>query len=198
MALETKVKVGGAWKLLTEPKVKVGGFWKVVDKIEVKVAGVGWKTVFELGGDVPFVSNIVVQNTVAGSGNVAFSGCHFEGSPAGIINERRGGETLLGTDFDGNDHTGEWADFGPTGSLWEIACLSMVAGIWSDVGVSPAAPLGVYIDLSLERVWYVRRQGGKGWSTGTTTATGNFRIREKADTANLVNFTMKATAIQTV
>lgn len=137
-------------------------------------------------------TNTVVQKTVdVGQCN---SGVDFnnDGTMDDIgpaISDR----TLLGLDFNSIDHTGEWHDDSPTGSEWEISCLSMVAGTWD----TAAASLGVYVALNVGRIWKEQRGGGKSYTPGTNTATGNFRIREVADTSNLVNFTMKGTAIQT-
>lgn len=50
MVIETKVKVGGAWKVLVGVQVKVAGAWKDVSTIEAKVAG-AWKKVLESGCD---------------------------------------------------------------------------------------------------------------------------------------------------
>ncbi len=45
MAAETKIRVAGVWKLITQPEVRVSGSWKEVQEIEIKVSG-AWKRVF--------------------------------------------------------------------------------------------------------------------------------------------------------
>lgn len=191
MVVETKVKVGGSWKTLVGVEIKVGGAWKTVDTIEAKVAG-AWKTVLESAGPgSPSGTNIVV--TSSRSLPVA-SGCAFQSD--GTIDEVgpvASARRLLGLDDNSVNHTGQWkGTIDPlVGADWEIACLSMVAGAWD----FSAAALGVYINLGAERLWKEQRTIGEG--AGTDTATGNFRIREIANTSNFVNFTMKGTAIKT-
>ena len=190
MVVETKVKSGGVWRTITAPEVKSGGVWRAVQQIQVKSGGV-WRTVFETSNPLN-VTNIVISHTVS-SGGVA-AGAEFNAN--GTIEQVGpliGGLTLLGLDSNGNDHTGEWYDGSPTGSQWEIRCVSMISGAW----LNPPAAVGVWIDLSADRRWKINRPGGKGYTPGTTAAKGNFTIREKADTANLVNFTLDATATQT-
>lgn len=193
MVVETKVKSGGVWRNITAPQVKSGGVWRTLTHIYVKSGGV-WRTVFEPSNPLN-ATNIVVQKTV--STGQCHSGCAWAPEDAvGTIDDLGplfANRTLLGNDYDSNDHTGEWYDGSPTGSLWEIACTSMIFGVFN----FNAAAVGTYIDLSTVRIWRMFRAGGKQYTAGTSWAHGNFRIREKADTANYVDFTMKATTIQT-
>ena len=189
--MTVEIKSGGAWRTITAPEVKSGGVWRAIQTIEVRSGGV-WRTVFEVAsGGAPSGTNIVVTSTRSGP---VGSGCAFQSD--GTIDEvgplatdRR----LLGLDDNSVSHTGEWkGTIDPVvGSEWEIACTSMVSGVW-DI---KAANLGVFIALSSERIWKEQRTVIEG--VGTDTATGNFRIREIADTGNFVDFTMKGTAIRT-
>lgn len=57
MTIETKVNVGGVWKVLSQPQVNVGGVWKTCTSIESNVGGV-WKTVWPTPGPSDTISLI--------------------------------------------------------------------------------------------------------------------------------------------
>jgi len=190
VVVETKVKVGGLWRIIGAPEVKYSGSWRAIQTIQVKKAGV-WETVFEIAGSPLNATNTIVQSEVF-SGAV-HSGVYFNSD--GTMDEVGPGLTdltFLGLDQVGNDHTGEWYDDSPTGSQWEIRCASMVSGTWS----GQAASVGIWIDLSGNRLWRVTRLAGKTYTPGTIVAIGNMEIREVADIGNIVTFTLRAEAIQ--
>ena len=69
MVIETKVKVGGAWKALNTIEVKVGGVWKAVSTIEAKVGGT-WETVH---------SGSQSETVVVTVGHSSSKGGHYDG-----------------------------------------------------------------------------------------------------------------------
>ena len=151
------------------------------------------------GGVVPFVSNIVIASTV--SSGIVNAGIVFNYTTGGfgnhqLIKRNNAVFTLMGNDDAGApvDHTGEWTASAQFATNWEFSCLSMAVGAWDFQFVG----VGFYTNFSTaDMTWRENRTGGKGYTPGTDTATGNFRIREVADTGNFTDFTVQATATQT-
>jgi len=116
------------------------------------------------------------------------------GTPTEMVKRHDLTYILMGDDDAGSpiDHTDEWAAFGNP-SLFEVACDSLSMGVWS----TEAAAVGVFVDMSVDRIWNVNRPGGKGRTAGTTQVIGSFTVREIADTGNSTTFTVDVTNIQT-
>jgi len=116
------------------------------------------------------------------------------GTPTEMVKRHDLTYILMGDDDAGSpvDHTGEWAP-GGNPSLFEVRCNSLSMGVWS----AEAAAVGVFVDISVDRIWNVNRPGGKGRVTGTTQVIGSFTVREIADTGNSTTFTVDVTNTQT-
>ena len=204
MATETKVRLGGIWRLITQPEVKFGGVLRQITTIEVRLGGV-WRLVFS-GGTIPFVSNVEIKHT--GGSGATRCGIIFHDDRAGagsndgrILTKKHfagGVESIVDMGNDDAvpavDHTGEWTLDPVIESEWEVANTSIESGAFT----SFHAAVGVYTALNVkDMLWQINRTGGKGRTPGTSVVNSTFRIREVADIANFTSFTVKLTAIQT-
>lgn len=152
------------------------------------------------GGAVTIsVSNIIISDSVS-SGQVHAAIVFNEttvGSVSTLVKRHTASFILMGDDDAGSpvDHTGEWTTDGPAAADFEVSCTSEDVGTWN----FPFASVGVYSDFTnSDMAWRETRTGGKGYTPGTDTCTGTFRIREVADPGgNFDDFTVQASAIQT-
>lgn len=202
MPIETKVKLGGIWRFITQPEVEFGGLSRQITTIEVKSGGV-WRTVFS-AGTIPACTDMLIIHTDTAS-NVVNAGIHFnydDGSrDARDIHKRhRDVFTVMGDDDSSppDNHDGEWTADTIIASEWEVACVSISLGAWTFEG----AALGVYVSMDTlgdtsTFGWRVRRGAGKGGTPGTTSCRARFRLREKANTGNFTEWQVECKAIQT-
>ena len=205
MVAETKVRLSGAWRLITAPEVELSGVSRAIQEIEVKFGGV-WRTVFS-AGTIPLVTDIHILKT--GATGTSRAGIRFHDYRAGLGSDdgriltkiHRAGTITTITDMGDDDtsptpvdHTGEWTSDPVTESAWEVANTSISSGTFSFAH----AAVGVYSTLDTrDMLWQKQRPGGPSRTPGTSQVIAQFRIREVADTANGTDFEVKLTAIQT-
>lgn len=185
MTVETKVNVGGSWKTLVGIQVNVGGSWKTVDLIQSKV-GSSWKTVFEVGGMV-VQADITVSTSISGAQSQ--SGVRFQS--AGCTDQIDNQDTI-----DLLPEGSWWSDEPETaiGADYEVREATHISGTWW----AAAGGEGVWVNMSAGRNWFVLRTFGKGQDgPGTSTAIGDFEIRDIATETIQASFRLTASAIIT-
>ena len=178
MVAETKIRVAGVWKEITEAELRVAGTWREITRIEKNVGGV-WKEVFhpQPSGVVTLSGEIVTDDTGLKVG-IRFAA-------GGVVSKLIGGvytQVDTGTDWiipqaDAPDlfelMTDNWVDTGGAGDGFE----------------DEAAASGVWVPMASSRLWSVLAAGIGGsnsngmdfdahirWNGGATLDSGAYSV----------------------
>ncbi len=172
MAAETKIRVSGSWRTITQPEVRVSGSWREVLEIEKKVSGT-WQRVFLVTCDVgsyspglpAFLTDLEDQPTAA-KGGIRWhpnGGVYYYDDALESFPGSANGGTWIGN-CPAGDYEGRWV---------------VISGL--------AAPSTDYPDIlePAEDVWRAMDQGNGvslEWSTGgVDDGIVEFQLRRKAD-----------------